>query len=186
MSIVGVDPGLHGAMAFYEPRTGLLEITDMPTFNMTVGARTRERIDAVALLEYFELAKMQGATLVVIEQVGGRPKQGNMFPFGYSIGLLYMACIAARIPIEAVPSRTWKKLMRVPGKKDDEGNIISRADELFPDHRNLWRGPKGGPKLDRAEAALIAKYAADFMLRIADDVSMDTWLERWRKSEEAQ
>lgn len=180
-----MDPGISGAMAYYEYQYGILEIIDMPVFEMAIGKRVRKRVDPVALLEYFELAKLKGVEIVMIEQVGGRPRQGNMFPFGYSVGLLYMACIAARIPIETVAPMTWKKLMRVPGKKSDEGNIISRADELFPEQRQEWHGPRGGEKLGRAEAALLAKYAVDFALRIVDIVSPEEWVRRFKEAAEA-
>ena len=37
--------------------------------------------------------------------------------------------------------------------------IIKRADELFPRLTHLWRTPRGRLLVDRAEAAMIAKYA---------------------------
>lgn len=179
MSVIGIDPGNGGALAYYDPATNTIDVEDMPTWNMAVGKKVRQRIDAVALLEYFELKKMMGAQLVIIEAVGGRPKQSasSGFVFGYGVGMIYMACIATRLPIETVPPQTWKKLMRVPGKgkkeaqkegrtpKQTEGMIVQRADELFPHARDLWRGPRGGYRLDRAEAAILARYAGDYALR---------------------
>lgn len=186
VSVIGVDPGFTGALACFDQTTGELRIDDMPTFQMSVGTRKRTRIDAVELIEYFELQKLCGAQLVVIEAVGGRPKQSaaSAFQFGYGVGLLYMACISARIPIETVVPGTWKKLMRVPGKKDkNDGDIIKRADEVYPHHRELWRGPQGGRRVDRAEAALIARYAADFAINL--DLNLDAWAARWKAAEEA-
>lgn len=180
MSVIGVDPGGTGALAHYDIAANTLDVEDMPIWNMAIGkGKTRKRIDAVALLEYFEVKKMQGVQLVMIEAVGGRPKQSasNAFVFGYGVGLIYMACVACRLPIETVPSQTWKKLMRVPGKgkrqaeklgrtpKEVEGMIVQRADELYPESRGLWRGPRGGYRLDRAEAAILARYAGDYALR---------------------
>lgn len=92
--------------------------------------------------------------------------------FGFTTGLIYMAAVAARIPVETVPANTWKAVMKVQGKahvaakggkKSDA--VIHRADELMPDHRNLWRGPQGGADMDRAEAAMLALYGAQYALK---------------------
>lgn len=189
MSIIGVDPGVHGAFALYDYRAGTLETRDMPTWQMTVNKKKRDRVDPIAVLEYFELAKLYGVELCIIEAVGGRPGQANMFAFGYSVGLVYMACVAARIAIEAVAPQTWKKLMKVPGKKggvksEKDDAILSRACELFPDYTSGFYGPSGGKRVDRAEAALLAKYGADYALRIADTKLAD-WQTALRESASA-
>lgn len=178
MSVIGVDPGGTGALAHYDISNNTLDVEDMPVWNMAIrNGKTRKRIDGTALYEYFELKKMMGVQLVMIEAVGGRPRQSASggYVFGFGVGLVYMACIATRLPIETVPPGTWKKMMRVPGKsrgekegktpKQIEGMIVQRADELFPAYSGLWRGPRGGYRLDRAEAAILARYAGDFALR---------------------
>lgn len=193
--IIGIDPGANGALVRYDYRSGSLDIQDIPTWYQTVGNKKRSRIDAVALAEYFEMQKLCGAEIVMIEAVGGRPKQSasNAFVFGYGVGLIYMACIMARLPIETAYPAVWKKIMRLPGKraprkKDDpeptkaqqsahkkeaEGTIIQRADELFPDYTHMWRGAKGGYKVDRAEATLLARYCADHVIHTTRLVNLD-------------
>lgn len=191
--VMGVDPGANGALCVCDSNTGqIVSMDDMPIWYMAVGKRSRARVDAPELSDKLHFAKeVLGVELVVIEEVAERPKQSGMFAFGFTVGLLYMACIDARLPIETVPPATWKKLMRVPGKpkssrapKDEtpeqeearkkanrdnsraaEHSIVHRADELFPEFRHLWRGPQGGYKVDRAEAALIARFGADHVLR---------------------
>lgn len=183
MIVIGVDPGVSGALAAFNYKLGAIDITDMPTIETLVAGRRRPRIDAVELLNYFELQKAMGAELVMIEAVGQRPGQANMFAFGYGVGLIYMACIAVRLPIESVAPQTWKKLLRVPGKKHSEpGDIIRRADELLPDHRETWRGAKGGLKVDRAEAALLATYGVQFALRAANVTDIDAWFESYKNA----
>lgn len=177
MNVIGVDGGNNGAFAVLNHRTGKIErIIDMPVFHMTINGKQRKRIDSVGVLDLLRMEQMLGCELVMIEAVGGRPRQNASaaFVFGYGIGLIYMACIALKLPIETTPPTEWKKLMRMPGKKDTEGakkkekdgKIISRADELMPDARDMWRTPKGAYRVDRAEAACIAKYASDFRLRV--------------------
>lgn len=195
MSVIGVDPGLSGAMARLDYTTGALDIQDMPTWNMVVAKKTRTRVDANDLIDYFELQKMMGAELVLIEAVGGRPKQSASaaFVFGYTVGLIYMACISVRLPIETVPPQVWKKVLGLPGKKEKQGKtskeqnglIIQRADELMPEYRNLWRGPQGGYKLDRAEAAMLAYYAAKYALNStkAVDIRDPEWKLAYRNAD---
>ena len=177
MRVIGVDGGAKGAFAVYDAGSKRIqEIHDMPVFHMEINGKKRVRIDAVGVYELLSYQQMVGCQLVMIEAVGGRPAQSASaaFVFGYGIGMVYMACIALKLPIETVPARTWKGIMRMPGKKDTQGKkstekdgmIISRADELMPDARDMWRKPRGGFMVDRAEAACIAKYAGDHALRL--------------------
>ena len=50
MTTIGVDCGLHGAMAFYDHTRGILQLDDMPTYKITVNKTMRARVDDVALL----------------------------------------------------------------------------------------------------------------------------------------
>lgn len=180
MSVIGIDPGISGASVMYGDG-GSLTVEDMPTFEMAIGKSLRKRIDAVALFDQFSMFKMMGARLAIIEAVGGRPRQGASaaFVLGYSAGLVYMTCVALRIPIETVTPGVWKKAMSVPGKKDANGDdkaakaaIMQRAQEMFPDSTHLFRGTQGGAKPDRAEAAMLAKYGRDFCMK-ADIIDGD-------------
>lgn len=182
MITIGVDPGSGGALAVYDANTRkVLHIEDMPIFNMTINKKTRKRIDCVSLLEFLSSWQMAGCQLVMIEAVGGRPRQSASaaFVFGYGVGLIYALCVALRLPIETVPPQTWKRVLRVPGKaekadkktREFEAMIVNRADELMPDARHMFRGVKlhrgkDVLKVDRAEAAMLAKYCGDYQLRI--------------------
>ena len=163
MKVCGIDPGNGGAFAVYDTVNGLESVYDMPIAMVVVGKKTRPRIDVVEVADTFDLLKGLDVKLIVIEAVGGRPRQSASaaFVFGYGVGLLVMAAIQSRIAIETPTPQMWKKLMRVP--KDDAG-IAMRFDHVFPDHRQLIRGPRGAIKHDRAEAAFLAKFGADFLL----------------------
>ena len=169
MLILGIDPGSSGAFAVYDTESRRLvgPVQDMPTWYQVVGKRKRPRLDAMAIADMFDEFQVMGVELIVMEAVGGRAHQNaaHAFTFGYGVGILYMACFYSNIIIETVTPMTWKAYMRVPGKsKADDSAIMARADELFPDDRHLFRGDRGGKKLDRAEAAMIAKYGADYLL----------------------
>jgi len=170
--VLGIDPGLNGALAVYGP--GVLLCEDMPTFQMTVGKKTRSRIDAVRVADLIETYKMMGVELAVMEAVGGRPRQSasSGFVFGYATGLVYMALINARIPVETVPAQTWKKIMKLPGKKGDTAAddkeraaaVKQRCNELLPDAGAQFYGPRGGARVDRMEAACMALFGYRHML----------------------
>ncbi len=163
--IVGVDPGGNGAFAVYDTETRrIVSIDDMPVWYQTIGKKKRKRVDGLALADMFDTYEMMGVELVVMEAVGGRPRQSASaaFVFGYGVGLVYMAALYSRIVIETVPPAAWKKLMNVPGKQNGtDDDIMNRADEMFPYDRHLWRGERGGKKIDRAEAAMLARFGAD-------------------------
>lgn len=170
MSLVaGIDPGTSGALAIYDTDTmRVLGMHDMPHWYMTVGKKQRKRVDPVALMELFDTVCMMGVELVVIESVGGRPGQSASagFVFGYTVGLIYMACMYKKLMVETVPPAQWKKMLSIPGKaKGTDDDIMNRADELFPNDRELFRGKQGGKNLDRAEAAMLARFGGEFVLR---------------------
>lgn len=163
--ILGVDPGASGAFAVYDNiAQRIISIEDMPVWYQTVGKKKRKRVDALALADMFDTYEMMGVELVVMEAVGGRPRQSASaaFVFGYGVGLIYMAALYSKIVIETVPPAAWKKLLNVPGKQNgSDDDILARADELFPHDRHLWRGERGGKKVDRAEASMLARFGAD-------------------------
>jgi hypothetical protein len=173
--VAGIDPGTNGAVAVYctEIRR-IVSVIDIPTWFQTVGAKKRKRIDNLALMEMFDTLKMMGVELVVIEAVGGRPRQSASaaFVFGYTVGLLYSGCMYHQLMIETVPPQRWKKVLNVPGKqggkdasakKQAQGDIMNRVNELFPNDRDLFRTERGAYRMDRADAALLAKFGGDFV-----------------------
>lgn len=150
-----------------ESRALVGEVYDMPIWYQTVGKRKRKRVDAMAIADLFDEFEVMGVELVVMEAVGGRKGEGGSgsFVFGYGVGVLYMAAFYSGIVIETVPPQTWKQVLNVPGKsKADDSAIMQRANELLPKDRHKFKGPRGGMKLDRAEAGMIAKFGGDIIL----------------------
>lgn len=173
--VLGIDPGHSGALAVYDSDAKrIVSIDDMPTWFQVVGTKKkRPRIDALALADLFETYEMMGVGMIVIEAVGGRPSQSASaaFVFGYGYGLLYMCGLYSRIPLETVQPGTWKRVMNIQGKgKADDTAIMQRANELFGDDRDKFHTPgrrrNTAPRVDRAEAAMLAKYGGDHLLHI--------------------
>lgn len=160
MIIIGIDPGLHGAIAVLQD--GSLRIHDIPTLDIGVGRtaggvkKAKLVIDEVALANLFDDIAKIGPTAVWMEQVGVRPGEGAVgaFSFGRTYGLLRGMAAAHFMPTHDVTPQVWKKAMGVRGDKDQSR---LRASALRPLDARLWPLKKHD---GRAEAALIALYGA--------------------------
>ena len=149
-AILGIDPGLNGALALYDPVSASLEVVDMPTLQLK-----KRVIDEYAVARLID--NWSGRIREVwLEQVGVRPGEGAVgaFSFGRGYGLVRGVCCASFLPIIDVTPQTWKAAFKVRGDKD-ESRV--RASALMPRHAGLWPLKKHD---GRAEAALIALHGA--------------------------
>jgi crossover junction endodeoxyribonuclease RuvC len=151
--IVAIDPGASGALAFFNPDTGMLDIEDMPTLEVKRGNKMKREISPPMLAGIIASRKPDRA---IIELVGARPGQGvsSMFAFGKAYGLCIGICSSLQIPVEYVTPQKWKKA--VGAREGKDGNRM-RAAECFPAYAHLFRRVKDD---GRADAALIAFWAA--------------------------
>lgn len=148
--IVGIDPGLSGALAWYDGET--LTVEDMPTLSLTRGGKAKRAVDGSRLAALLR----PRVDHVVIERVAAMPKQGvsSVFSFGQTYGLILGVVAALQIPHTTVPPATWKRALGVPKAKD---GARARATELLPEWADRWARAKDD---GRAEAALIALYGS--------------------------
>ena len=157
MIVVGIDPGLGGAIALYDRiAEELVSVEDMPTFETVRGRRL---VDAYALAGMLRQTTPQ---LVVVELVASRPKQGvaSSFNFGVSAGKVEGVCAGLMFPISYVTPMSWKKSVGIPAGSDKQVSR-ARASQLFGNDK-FWPLKKHD---GRAEAALLAKYGALFLDR---------------------
>jgi crossover junction endodeoxyribonuclease RuvC len=153
--IIGIDPGLSGALAFYWPDIKELQVIDMPTYGVTMGKSRRRVLDLAALCKHIgDCAERD--TPVFLEEVHAMPKQGvaSSFTFGRVFGAIEGMLAALKIPVTRVPPNVWKRALRCTFDKDAARR---RASELLPHHAYLWALKKHD---GRAEAALLAYYGA--------------------------
>lgn len=162
--VVGIDPGLTGAVATYFVEDKTLIVADMPTLKV----RGKLRIDEDRLLEC--LANEIGfADRVVIERVAPMPGQGvgSAGTFMRGAGFLVGACrMFAQVSegievVEVVPAQ-WKLEMglRLPStatRAQRKTAARQRAIALFPAYAELFARAKDD---GRAEAALLALWGA--------------------------
>lgn len=151
-SILAIDPGLSGALAFYDGRT--LEVGDLPVHTV----RKHTRLD---LADFRRVAGLiRGTTDALVEQVGSMPMQGigSAFNFGFTTGAIHGVLTALNYTVHTVTPQQWKfgvGLNAVPGQDQKARKNASRAkaSELFPEHAHLFARVKDD---GRAEAALMA------------------------------
>ena len=149
--IMGVDPGLSGAIAFYFPRhPERVSVEDMPV----AGGD----IDCVTLAGRI---RQFAPDLAIVEAVHAMPKQGvsSTFRFGAGYGAIRGVLAALDVPTHLVTPGAWKKHFRLTADKEQARALALR---LFP-----AVGERFSRKKDdgRAEAALIARYGAEKLTR---------------------
>jgi hypothetical protein len=166
--VLGIDPGTSGAFALYstDTRSVVGEIIDTPVWYQTVGKKKRKRVDAVGITEMFDTTLLWAWTLSSWKRwaVGVRRTRRML-------SLLGTAWASSTWPRSTRASswtpcrpRRGNNTSTCPGKsKADDSAILARAEELFPDAREQFRTKRGGKRIDRAEAAMIAKFGGDFI-----------------------
>lgn len=140
--VLGVDPGLTGALAFLDPDGKLIELEDMPCVGNVVNAHMIARL----IQGYGPISQ------AVVEQAQTMPKQGisGAFNYGVGYGKILGVLAALDIPITHVSPSQWKKRWNL-GK--DKNLSRQRATERWPDWAESFKLVKND---GRAEAALIA------------------------------
>ena len=109
MIIIGIDPGINGAISIIENKK-VLEVYDTPT--MIDGKKNKRQINSAQVTNIIkEILNKDKEVIVVVEQVNAMPGQGvtSMFNFGQSFGVIKGICAALGLPIYFVRPSKWKK-----------------------------------------------------------------------------
>ena len=151
--ILAVDPGATGALAFFCPTAGTLEIIDMPTVEVLRGGKKKNEISPQMLAPLINARK---PGVAVVEKVGARPGEAPSFAyqFGRGVGMVEGIIAALHIPIEYVTPQAWQKAVNA---RDGKDGARQRAAELFPAYAHLFARKKDD---GRADAALMAWWKA--------------------------
>ncbi len=155
--IIGIDPGLTGAIAVIDHGL-IIEIHDMPVTAKNSGKGNQ--VNAGLLADLFE--EIDGSYIdenyvvssVVIERVGAMPGQGvsSMFSFGRSLGVVEGVIASKGWPVEWVTPQKWKKKFGLIGKDKDAARTL--CIEQHPSDIGYFKRKKD---IGRADALLIAK-----------------------------
>ena len=155
MLIIGIDPGITGAICFFEDRK-IIDLIEMP--NMASGKKNKRQVNGAQVYnEIFERIKNYNKKdiKVVIEQVSAMPGQGvtSMFNFGQSFGVLKGICSAMQLPMYFVRPAKWKKYYSLINSKKDASR--TKVIEIFPYISTQLSKKKDSNK---ADAILIASF----------------------------
>lgn len=147
--VLGIDPGLTGAIAVFTTSGVFMDVMDLPVIRKGGNSIVKNEIDATKI--YHLLRPFRGS-ICLIERVTARPGQGvaSMFSLGDSFGVVRGACAALEMTSFYMPPNIWKSVCNV--SSDKEATRI-QAIKLFPD------APLNRKKdHNRAEACLLAYY----------------------------
>tara|TARA_B100001287_G_C22366263_1_gene382122 strand:+ start:80 stop:574 length:495 start_codon:yes stop_codon:yes gene_type:complete len=155
MLIISIDPGISGAICFFE-NGKIIEVVEMPT--MTDGKKNKRQVNGAQI--YNEISKKiitrdKQSVRAVIEQVSAMPGQGvtSMFNFGQSFGILKGICSAMQLPLYFVRPVKWKKYFGLINSEKDASR--TKAIEMFPNYSTHLSKKKDSNK---ADAILIASF----------------------------
>ena len=155
MLIIGIDPGISGAICFFEDGQ-VKEIIDMPV--MADGKKNKRQINGPQT--YNEILKrinkfQKKDIIVVIEQVSAMPGQGvtSMFNFGQSFGVLKGICSAMQLSMFFIRPAKWKKYFGLIKTEKDASR--TKVIEIFPYISSELSRKKDSNK---ADAVLIASF----------------------------
>ncbi len=148
--VIGIDPGLNGAMALLTSDGVLLDLADMPV--LADGTGGKRAINAALLAVQ---VRTWAPGLAYCEFVGARPGEGAVgaFSFGRSRGVIEGALGALAVPVQMIAPASWKRRVGIPPGPDRKDAARSEAIRRWPGKADRFARVKDD---GRAEACLIA------------------------------
>ena len=155
MLIIGIDPGISGAICFLKNGT-IIDVIEMPS--MAEGKKNKKQVNGSQIFNEISLRIKdfnKEDIKVVIEQVSAMPGQGvtSMFNFGQSFGVLKGICSAMQLSTYFVRPAKWKKYFGLIKTEKDASR--TKVIEIFPYISSQLSRKKDSNK---ADAILIASF----------------------------
>lgn len=142
--VVGIDPGLTGAIAVLGADGNFISVEDMPA----LGGFVSGKLLADLLMPFtWDVA--------VVERVHSMPSQGvaSSFTFGRALGVVEGVLGALGVRVLWAPPGTWKRSWGLIGKDKNASRLL--ALERWPEAADRLKRKKDN---GRAEALLIAAW----------------------------
>ena len=156
MIVLGIDPGVMGAIGVLSGSGGYIDCMDMPTVlaNKSSNRQMVSPIDLANILRA-QLTNAQGDIVAITENVNAMPGQGvaSMFAFGKSYGILLGVLAALGISVHLVSPAKWKRFYALGAEKDQSRELAQRMWPAAPLNLKKHHG--------RAEALMLARYYLD-------------------------
>ena len=153
MIVVGIDPGLSGAIAILSDNK-VINIFDMPV--MSEGKKNKKQLNSAQLVNIIkDYTNDDEEKVVIVEQVNAMPGQGvtSMFNFGQTFGAIKGICAALKLPIYFVRPSKWKKHFNLINSSKDSSR--TKVIEMYPSLSNQLSKKKD---VNRSDAILIARF----------------------------
>ena len=160
MKIIGIDPGLNGAIAVLE-NNKVKEIFDVPV--MPEGKKNKRQLNSAQLVKMLkDISYNKEETVVVVENVSAMPGQGvtSMFNFGQTFGAIKGICAALGLPIFFVRPAKWKKHFDLINSSKDASR--TKAIEMYPSISSKLSKKKD---VNKSDAILIARFYSETRLK---------------------
>ena len=159
MKVIGIDPGLSGAIAIMEDKK-VLKTYDMPV--MAEGKKNKRQLNSALLSNLIKENIGNAEVAIVVEQVNAMPGQGvtSMFNFGQTFGAIKGICAALELPIFFVRPSKWKKHFDLINSSKDSSR--TKVIEMYPKMSNLLSKKKD---VNKSDAILIARFFNETRLK---------------------
>ncbi len=160
MIVIGIDPGLSGAIAILENKK-VLGIFEMPV--MPEGKKNKRQLNSAQLVNILrDNVKINEEIAVVVEQVNAMPGQGvtSMFNFGQTFGAIKGVCAALNLPIYLVRPSKWKKHFELINSSKDSSR--TKVIEMYP---SLSAQLSKKKDVNKSDAILIARFYVETKLK---------------------
>ena len=156
MKIVGIDPGLSGAIAILE-NNKVLSIFEIPV--MSEGKKNKRQLNSAQLVKLLKdnISKNEEVS-VVVEQVNAMPGQGvtSMFNFGQTFGAIKGISATLKLPIFFARPSKWKKHFELINSSKDASR--TKAIEMYPSFAEKLSKKKD---VNKSDAILIARFFSE-------------------------
>ncbi len=160
MKIIGIDPGLSGAIAIMQEKK-VINLVDMPI--MSEGKKNKRQLNSAQLVKIIkENIENNDEIAVIVENVSAMPGQGvtSMFNFGQTFGAIKGVCAALELPIFFVRPSKWKKHFDLINSSKDASR--TKAIEMYPALSNQLAKKKD---VNKSDAILIARFYYETRLK---------------------
>lgn len=158
MIVLGIDPGLFGALVVLTDSGQAIGVRDTPIVQLKINGRMRHDYQVSEMVRLVQKATTWVVTepcCAVLEHVNAMPDQGvtSMFTMGKGLGLWLGILAALGVPCVLVRPQRWKAMMLDGMDRSSKEAGRLRAQQLFPGVDLSLKKHHG-----RADALLLAEY----------------------------
>ena len=164
--IVGVDPGLSGAIACIGPGGMLWQaIQSTPTLTLKQGKKTKHEHDLAEMRKLVD--GLPRPLVAAVELTHSMPGQGvrSMWSMGFGVGVWEGLFAGMEIGVTRVAPQTWRRVMLAGVKREGKDASVWRAKQLWP--KVKLNETNKGKREGQAEALLIAEWCRRSIVGLA-------------------